>query len=305
MFERSPAGIFVGVPVADGDGQHAQQVGARAHRHHVQRTGWTAGLDPDLAGAGGEQGRGQVESGRHPLDALPRTPDPEAPGRVERRPAPGQHAHRIQDGRDPGPVQRQPREALVDVVRNPDLGQLELEPALELAPLEEAGHLPRDRAQEIDVGRGEIALLDALHVEHADQPRAGLDRNREHGVEALLVEARDPLPVRLPAHLGDDHLAPGLGHPARDALADAHRDLADHLLVEPVGRRQQQVATVRLEQVEGADVGAHRRRGLPDDQLHQLARLLRGRRGLGQPLQEFELAHGQAEVGLPGLGHAG
>ena len=87
-----------------------------------------------------------------------------------------------------------------------------------------------------------------------------------------------------------------LRHPARDALAQPEMGAADHLRVQAVGGGQAEPALAHLEQVEGADVDRHRGGRLPDDQLHELPRLLRGGRLLGEPLQEVELPYRIVEV---------
>src|SRR5712692_1570220 len=174
------------------------------------------------------------------------------------------------------------------------LAKLDLHAALQLAALEDARHLAGDRAQEVDVPGIESALLDRLHVEHPDQSWARFDRHRQHRSEAVLVEARHPLPVRLLADVGDDRRPAGLGHPACDAFADPHRRLAHHLLVEAVGRGEEQLAPAWGDQVQRTHVGAHGRRRLADDELEQLIRFLRRCRRLGEPDQEAQLALSQA-----------
>ena len=106
--------------------------------------------------------------------------------------------------------------------------------------------------------------------------------------------------MRLPAHVRHHRRLAGLGHPTGDALAHLHRHLADHVLVQPVGRGQKQVAI--RQQVERAHVGPDGRGRLADDQLKQLIRALGRRRGLGQADEKAQFAGGQARVG-GGCGH--
>ena len=155
-----------------------------------------------------------------------------------------------------------------------DLRELDFGAPLQLAPLEDSRHLRGDGAEEIDVPRVELAPLGALDVEDSDQARTGLDGHRGHGVEAVLVQPWDPLPVRLLADVGHDGRPARLRDPAGDALPHLHRHLADHVLVEAVGRGEQQLAAVRQHQIERTDVGADGRSRLADDQLEQLIRAL-------------------------------
>ncbi len=46
-------------------------------------------------------------------------------------------------------------------------------------------------------------------------------------------------------------------HHPDQSLAQAHRDLADRVAVEPDGRAQHQALALRIEQVERADLGLH------------------------------------------------
>ena len=101
---------------------------------------------------------------------LARTAHAVAVGRVERRAPAGERSDHLEDGPDPRTVEGKLGEALVDIVRKLDLGELDLGAALQLASLEDAGDLRRDRSQEVDVARVELSPLGALHVEHPDQP---------------------------------------------------------------------------------------------------------------------------------------
>src|SRR5207302_10041918 len=121
-------------------------------------------------------------------------------------------------------------------------------------------------------------------------------RHREHRLEPFLVDARDPFEAGVSTDVGDRQVRAVLRDPAGDALANPQVRLADHLRVEPVGRGQLKLPSGRVQQVERADVDRHRRGRLADDQLDQLARLLGGRRLLGEPLQEVELPYGVMKV---------
>src|SRR5438270_515269 len=82
--------------------------------------------------------RRDLDPRRHAVGRLAGAPDAIAVGRIQRRAAPGQRPDDLEDRWDAGTVQRQLRETLVRVVREPDLGELHLGPALELAALEDA-----------------------------------------------------------------------------------------------------------------------------------------------------------------------
>src|SRR5437762_8422067 len=127
-------------------------------------------VDPYLPGRGAD--RGDMDSLRHPVGMLSRAADAIAVARVQRRASAGQRSDDLQDQPDPRPVERELGEPLVDVVRQTDLGELDLSAALQLAPLEDAGHLRSDGAQEVDITRVELTPLRALHVQHPDQPRS-------------------------------------------------------------------------------------------------------------------------------------
>ena len=277
---------LIGTGLRNRDHEETEQVGAGADGHDVQLPRRPAGGDADLGRAVlAQQLRRQGQARRKGLALLGTAPDPEPVDRVEAGTALGQGADTVQDGRDPGAIEGELGETLVDLVREADLRQLRLQPALQLHPLQDSGDLPGDRLQEVDVGFDEAALLRALDVEHPDQPVPGLDGDREHRLEALLVDTGDPLEALVEADVRDGQVRAVLRHPARDALAQPEMGAADHLRVQAVGGGQAEPALAHLEQVEGADVDRHRGGRLPDDQLHELPRLLRGGRLLGEPLQ--------------------
>ena len=210
-----------GVDLRHRHDQQAEEVGAGPNRDKVQLACRAPGAQPHLGGTvlAEEVGR-QVEAAGQRVALLHAGPDPEAVDRVEPRPAAGEAADRFEDGRDPGAVEGQLGEAAVDLVREPDLGQLGLEPALQLHPFEDPGHLAGDRLQEVDVRPDEVAPLGALDVEHADQPVARLDRDRKHRAEPLLVDAGDPLEAPVGADVRHGEVLAVLRDPAGDAGAD-------------------------------------------------------------------------------------
>ncbi len=201
MLQRAEPPLGVHRLVTDADDQQGQRLCARAHRDHVQGSGGPPSCHSKLARRCTQ--RGHMDPLRHAIGRFARTAHAVAVRRVERGATAGQGADHLEDGGDAGAVQRQLREALVDVVRQANLRQLDLGPALQLAALQDAGDLGRDRAEEVDVGGAELASLRALHVEDPHEAWSRLDRHRGHGVKAILVEAGNPLPVRLLAHVGD------------------------------------------------------------------------------------------------------
>ena len=295
VLQRPPPAILVEHLVGHGRDQKAQQLGPRPHRRHVELTRGPSAGEPHLTCTRPVESGRDGQPGRQLLTLIADSAHPEAIARVKAGAAARQGRDRFEDGRDAGPVQGEPGEALVDLMRDPDLGELALEPPLQLHPLQDPGDLGRDRAQEVDV-RAVVALLSALHVENADQPGPGLDRNREHRSESLLVYACDPLEARLLGDVAHEEGLALLRDPAGDAFTHVHVGPADHPLVEAVGGGQDQLFAVRRDQIERADVGLHRQGGLTDDQLDQVVRLL-GRGGSqGQPLQELQLADREREV---------
>ena len=63
---------------------------------------------------------------------------------------------------------------------------------MEAALLDEAGEEARERLEERDVGGRELARLDGLDVEHADDLVVPDERDRAHRGEPRLVDAADP-----------------------------------------------------------------------------------------------------------------
>ena len=79
------------------------------------------------------------------------------------------------------------------------------------------------------------------------------------------------------------------GDAARDALAERDAGPADLEAVEAVRRRERQVRSVAVEQVERGDIGVERIAGPVDDGLEQLVPRPRRRREAGDLVEEPEL----------------
>ena len=118
-------------------------------------------------------------------------------------------------------------------------------------------------------------------------------------MKSILIEAGHPFPVRLLGDVRNHSRLARIGDPAGDALPHPHLHHADHVLVQAVGGREQQLAARWGHKVEGADVRADGGGRLPDDQLQKLVRALGGGCGLGQADEEVELPGGEARVRQP------
>ena len=130
----------------DPDREQSEHLRPCAHRHDVERLRRTARRDPHLAGRRLGQGWRHVDALRHAVRRLPHSSYAVTVHRVKRRACSCERADDLQDRLEPSPIQRQLGEAFVDIVRETDLGQLDLGPPLQLAALEDPGHLSRDGA---------------------------------------------------------------------------------------------------------------------------------------------------------------
>ena len=124
----------------------------------------------------------------------------------------------------------------------------------------------------------EVARLLGLDVEDADDLVVPGQRHRQHrGDEPPLVDAAHPQEARVGLDVRDDQRLARRGDAAGDALAERHPRPADLEAVEPGRRRQRQVRSVAVQQVEGGDVRVERVAGPVDDRLEQLVPRPRGR----------------------------
>ena len=173
-----------------------------------------------------------------------------------------------------------------------------------LAPLlDDPGEEVRDRPELGDIGVAELALAFRLDVEHADRPVVPGQRHRQHrGDESALVDAPDPQEPRVVLDVADDDRLAALGDAAGHALAERHAGAADLESVEAVRRREGQVGSVPVEEVERRDLPVERVPGLVDDRLEELIPgLCRGRQAR-DAMEEAELL----ELPRPGhLDHVG
>ena len=133
-------------------------------------------------------------------------------------------------------------------------------------------------------------MLLRLDVEDSDDLVVPRQRHGHHrGDEASLVEAADPQEARVHPDVGDhERLARG-GNPSGDALAVRHPGPADLETVETGRRRQRQVRSIAVEQVERGDIGVERVAGAVDDRLEELVPRPRRRRETGDMVEKAEL----------------
>ena len=117
--------------------------------------------------------------------------------------------------------------------------------------------LRRDGAQEPDLAARELPAPQRLHDQHAERRAALEDRDAEERVVALLARLREELVARVGHGIDDHHRLELLDDHAGEALADAHRHLADGAAVEAGGGAQgEALRRAGLEQIDRAHVGA-------------------------------------------------
>ena len=163
----------------------------------------------------------------------------------------GVHAHEAIDDERQHFVEIQGRrEHVRDLEERGDLAQLAVRFALEPALLDDPGDLIRDRLEKVDLLAAEIALLDRLHVHHADDLVAREDRDGQHRGEALLVGLRHPLPARLAADVARRKGNARVRDPADDPLADPQRRAPDAAAVKPVRGDEAQQSIAALEEIQ-------------------------------------------------------
>ena len=162
--------------------------------------------------------------------------------------------------------------------------------ALQPDPLDEPGEDVGDRSELVRVGRAERPRSLGLDVEDADDAVVPDERDREHrGDEPLLIDAADPQEARVARDVRDDERATLGGDQAGHALAERDPGTSDLILVEPVRRRERQVPSIAIEQVERGDVGVQRVPGLVDDRREQLFPRPGRRREPDDAMEELEL----------------
>ena len=173
------------------------------------------------------------------------------------------------------------------------------------ALLHDAREQVRDRAELIDVRSAELPRALRLDVEHADRLVVPRERDRQHrGHEAPLVDAADPQEARIGLHVRDDEGLLRGGDAARDALAERDAGPADLVPVEAVGRRERQVRSVPVQQVEGGHVRVQGVARAIDDRLEQFVPGPSGRgqaQDLVQEAQLVELVSAPRRRARPGL----
>ena len=146
--------------------------------------------------------------------------------------------------------------------------------------LDRAGELGAHRAQPLHVHACELAVLAALHHEHADARDAAQQRHRQEALELLLPEVRDVAVEGTGAgHRLHDVAELLERHPGKP-LAQLQAHLPHQLAVEPVGGAQGKLANGGVVEVDrahlGIDVlGHHRGRAL--EERAQVERLVKQR----------------------------
>ena len=176
---------------------------------------------------------------------------------------------------------------LVDRLERLDAG---LRLGLLAALLDDPGEQVGDRPELCHVVVAERPDPLGLDVEHADGlvvPGQRHGQHRRH--EAALVDAAHPQEAVVGTDVGDrQRLALG-GDPAGHSLPERHPRPADLEAVEAVRRRQRQVRSVAVEQIERGDVGVQHVPGPVHDGLEQFVPRPRGRRQARDLVQEEQL----------------
>ena len=170
--------------------------------------------------------------------------------------------------------------------------RLELvDPALrlrvELRVLDRLRDLGRDRQEQLDLGRAELARLPCPDVQRARELLPGQDGHREDRLVLVLGEVRERLEALVQVCLRwDHHGRPRLGRRPGDALPRAHPRAAGHLLdPRAVRRAQHELVGLLVVEVDEARVGLERLGHLAGNEREHLLEVERGidrRARLGQ-----------------------
>ncbi len=164
---------------------------------------------------------------------------------------------------------------------------------------DDTADLRGDGAQQAQLVRGELPPAERLHDEHADRGATLDDRHSDEGVVLLLPRLGEELVAGVHDGVDRHHRLELLDRHAGQPLIDAHRDLADRARGKPGGRPQGQPLGARIEDVEGADVGAGALRHHLDDALQRLLQVLGARGERADVLEDLE-ALGAAAAALGG-----
>ena len=152
------------------------------------------------------------------------------------------------------------------------------------------GDLARDRLQQLDLVRPELARLAGADVERARQLLAREDRDGEDRLVLRLRQVRELLPARVEVGVRGDRDGSALGgRGAGDPLARAEARAARHLVERRAVRRaQDELAGGVVVEVDEARVGLERGGDLVGHEMQHLLEVERGVDGgdrLGQQPQ--------------------
>ena len=107
--------------------------------------------------------------------------------------------------------------------------------------------------------------LDGLNDEHALEHAAIDDRHAQERPIRIFARFPEVLEPRMQRRVRDDLRPQLLGHEAGEALGEPHPDAADALRAQTDCRGQHQVGAIRLQQIDGADIGLEPRPNQMDD----------------------------------------
>ncbi len=173
---------------------------------------------------------------------------------------------------------RAPRARLVD--RADDLGVRD-----------HAGELRRERDQERLLGLVEAPRLGLLHDQHAEHAPMVDDRDPEERVERLLADLGQIAVVGMARRRLEIDRLRAQAHQAHEALGAPERETPHHLLVQPLGRREDEALARGVGEVDRADLGAHRRAHAPHDDPQRARQVRRRVDVLDDAAQRVERRH--------------
>ncbi len=142
--------------------------------------------------------------------------------------------------------------------------------------------------------------LDRLHHQDALQHAAVDDGDAQEGLVGIFARLAEIFEARMTRHLPHGHRAHLFGNQAGQTLVERQTQRADTFRAQAHGGGQHQVRAVRLQQIDGANIGFGARRDQGDD-VHE--RLSRFAAGFGEVPDFFQRQYivGIARVG--GLSH--
>ena len=149
------------------------------------------------------------------------------------------------------------RDGLGDARERLELGNAPLRLGIELRVDDRLGDLARDRLQQLDLVRAELARLAGADVERTRQLVARQDRDGEDRFVLRFRQVRELLPARVEVGVRGDRDGSALGsRGAGDPLARPHARAARHLVDRrPVRRPQNELADCVVVEVDETGVG--------------------------------------------------